>query len=1034
MKKLFSLLGAVLLLTAGFSYAQERTGELSGTVVDDTAVPLPGVTVEARSASLIGIGVTVTNEAGRYRLIKLPPGNYTITFKLPGFTTLRREGILIRLGSAIRLDADISPVTIEEEITIIGQSPLVDIRKSASTFEITKEMFSKLPKGRNFSSVVTAISGVNEESELDGLSIDGASSSENMFFIDGVDTTLMYDGTSGQRVMFEFIEEVQVKSSGYEAQFGGSMGGVINVITRSGGNEFHGEILLYHQSDALTGESRPSLRRALYDKTKYEYIAYPEDDWSRYEVGFALGGYLIKDKLWFFGSYLPRFELTKRTTFFEPNEELKREFTGSEQWHHASFKLTIQPISSLRISASWNTDTYNWRGDLPSRAGTGNEDYNWAGAGYNYPGWTATLRADYIASENMFFSVYGGYFRTNTENILGPPGERYYFYDTNAGYVDSSGNPVPDDMVKPAGWSRYAYWDGHNLEKDLQVKMTASIDGTLYFDLGGEHMLKAGFQFNKLTQDVFNAAPYDYWYFAWGEDYEGPGGVTIPTTYGYMGARDPLGTIANISSNRMAIFLQDSWTIGNKLTLNLGVRAEKEDIPSFVDPANPILVEHPEYGEPPIAFGFIDKLAPRIGFAYDIFGDASLKVFGSFGMYYDVMKLDMAEGSYGGYKWQQHYYHIPDWVLNDWHIGDRDHVFGSGTSDADLAPYFIESLDWRIPSYDTTQPSRRAIDKGVDDSLRMKPYTKMEFTFGVQKQLIEDVTVTARFLHNRILWAIEDVGIQEPTGENYYNSNPGGKWVNEIYAANAAIDPQNLVPVGVTCPKAQREYTSVDVGFDKRFSSNWMAGLHYTWSRLWGNFAGLASSEEHGRKDPNVERYFDVWFLHYTSDPFVNGVGTESTGKLPTDRPHQFKFYGAYSLPFGLTVGLNAYAASGTPITREFELNNADGYYPWGRFTDGRTPFLWRADVYAEYNLKISDKQTLQLSLNVNNVTNNRIAQRVFNLRNYSTVYMSNDEVVAGFDPEAVMVAKGTTLDPRFLQPHYFQSSFSARFGIKLIF
>ena len=1027
MKKLFTVLGAILLLTAGSSYAQERTGELSGTVVDDTAVPLPGVTVEARSPSLIGIGVTVTNVAGRYRLIKLPPGNYTITFKLPGFTILRREGIIVRLGSAIRLDVEISPSALEEEITVIGQSPLVDIKKSASTFEITKEMFSKLPRGRNFATVITAIYGVNQESELDGISMDGASSSENMFFIDGVDTTTMYDGVSGQRVMFEFIEEVQVKSAGYQAQFGGSMGGVINVLTRSGGNEFHGEVLLYHQSDKLTGEARPTLRRALYDKTRFEYITYPEDDWKRYEVGFALGGYLIKNKLWFFGSYLPRFELTKRNTFFLPNEELKKEFTRSEQWHHASFKLTAQPFSSLRLSASWNTDNYTWRGDLPSQAGTSPENYNFAGAGHNYPGMTATARADYIASDNMFFSVYGGYFRTNHENILGPPGERYYFYETNVGIPG-----VPEEMERPIYYYTYPSADRFKLLNDIQVKLTASIDGTLYFDLAGEHMLKAGFQFNRLTQDVYDSAPYDSWYFWWGEDYEGPGG-TQAMPYGYMAAYDPYGTIAKISSNRMALFLQDSWTIGKKLTLNLGIRAEKEDIPSFVDPDNPILVTNPEFGEPPIAFGFIDKIAPRLGFSYDVFGDSSLKVFGSFGIYYDVMKLDMAEGSYGGFKWEAHYYEIPDWVVYDWLIGERDHVFGDGCSDPDLAPYYLESLDWRIPSYDTTQPSRRAIDKDVAADLRMKPYSKMEFTFGVQKQLVEDVTVTARFLHHRILWAIEDVGIQTAAGEQYYNSNPGSTWVNEIYAENAAIDP-DLVPIGVTCPKAQRQYTSVDVGFDKRFSSNWMAGFHYTWSRLWGNFAGLASSEEHGRKDPNVERYFDAWFLHYTSDPFSNGVGTESAGLLPTDRPHQFKFYGAYSLPFGLTVGLNTYATTGTPITREFELNRADGYYPEGRFTDGRTPFLWHADIYAEYNLKITDKQTLQFSLNVDNVTNNRIAQRVYNVHNYSTVYMNNDEIIAGFDYEAVMEAKGTTLDPRFLQSHYFQNSFRARIGIKFIF
>jgi hypothetical protein len=192
--------------------------------------------------------------------------------------------------------------------------------------------------------------------------------------------------------------------------------------------------------------------------------------------------------------------------------------------------------------------------------------------------------------------------------------------------------------------------------------------------------------------------------------------------------------------------------------------------------------------------------------------------------------------------------------------------------------------------------------------------------------------------------------------------------------------------------------------------------------------------QEHGRKDPNVERYFDAWFLHYTSDPFSSGVGTDSYGKLPTDRPHQFKFYGAYSLDVGLTVGVNAYASTGTPVTREFELNRADGYYPLGRFTDGRTPFLWRADLYGEYNIKIGDTTTFQINANIINITNNRIAQRIFNLVNAGTVYLDNDEILAGFDYEAVMVADGILSDPRFLKEYAFQSAISVRLGFKFIF
>lgn len=1001
MKRTICLLGAILLFVSGFVMSQEQTGELIGSVTDETGVPLPGVTVEARSPSLIGVTSSITDEQGRYRLLRLPPGTYTITFSLPGFATLKREGIEIRLGRTYSLEVTMQPATLEEEITVVGQSPVVDIRKSATTFEISREMFDKLPRGRNFSSIITVAAGVNEESELDGISFDGASSSENMYYIDGVDTTTMYDGVSGQNVMFEFVEEVQVKSSGYEAQYGGSMGGVINVVTRSGGNEFHGEVLMYHTSSRLNGEPRPSLRIAPYDVTKYEYIAYPEDDWNQFEIGFALGGYFIKDRLWFFGSYIPRFEITHRDAIFLTDPSANALFTQSQQWHNASIKLTAQPLENLRMSASWMTDYNQWRGSLPSLAGTSNPEYNYAGAGYNYPGWTAALRGDYIVSNNLFFSFYGGYNYRNTENLLGPPGERYYFYRTNA---DIPG--VPANMVKPMYWYNYPSGDRYQLLRDIQTKLTAVLDGTYYFDLGGEHQVKAGFQFVRIGQDVFDAAPYDSWYFWWGENYESPNLGTVETTYGYMAAYDPLGTVADIHSNRYAVYIQDSWTIGNKLTLNFGVRAEKEDIPSFVDPESDIAKEHPEFLEPPISFGFADKIAPRLGFTYDVFGDASTKVFGSFGIYYDVMKLDMAEGSYGGFKWLAHYYEIPASLVNNWMVGERDHP--------DTSLPYLETLNWRIPSFETTQPD-------------MKPYSKMEYTFGIQRKLVEDFSLTIRYLHNHIIWAIEDIGVQMPEGETYFNGNPGSDWINQKYAEAAAA---GLMPAGVKCPKAKRKYDSVMIGFDKRFSNNWMAGFHYTWSRLWGNFSGLASAEEHGRKDPNVERYFDAWFLHYTSN-----YPEESTGLLPVDRPHQFKLYGAYSFDFGLTIGFNAFAMSGTPVTTEFELNNQDGYYPEGRFDTGmRTPFLWHGDVYAEYNIRISDKHTVQFNININNVTNNRIAQRIYNLVNLSTVYLEDDEILAGFNYKDVMAWKGTTPDPRYLKEYSFQSPISVRLGVKFIF
>ena len=445
---------------------------------------------------------------------------------------------------------------------------------------------------------------------------------------------------------------------------------------------------------------------------------------------------------------------------------------------------------------------------------------------------------------------------------------------------------------------------------------------------------------------------------------------------------------------RWAIFLQDSWTIAGKLTLNYGIRMEKEDVPSFSD--------LPEFQEPPIKFGFADKIAPRFGFAYDVFGDNSLKVFGSIGLYYDVMKLWLGQ-AFGGLKWIAYIYDIKtlDWT-------QFEEATHPDTSRPDLYE-LIESRNMALPSYDTIQPD-------------MKPYSKIEYTVGLQKKLGEDFSLTVRFLHNRILWAIEDIGIETPEGLVYYSGNPGSDWISD--KQRELLELPGLLP----SPKARRNYHSVNVSLDKRFSNNWMGGVNYTWSLLWGNFSGLASSDEFGRTDPNVERFFDSWILH--RDQNLN----ETTGKLPTDRPHQLKIYGAYTFDFGLTVGLYTYAMSGTPVSRMIPLNGLQGYYPVGRFSDGRTPFLTRTDLYLEYNLKFGGRYGLQFNANIINLFNQNIAQRKYPLYSMGSFYLSNAELLAGYDYQELVERLDWPRDPRFLKPGFYTPSIDVRLGVKFIF
>jgi hypothetical protein len=854
--------------------------------------------------------------------------------------------------------------------------------------------------------IVTQTAGLHFESEFQtttereegnyaaGVSFDGASSAENTFYVDGVDTTTLYEGKAGANVNFDFIEEVQVKSSGYAAEYGGSMGGVISVITRSGGNEFHGSLGVYFDGSALGYNPRPSLRVNPLNEDLGEYVTYPEDSWTRFEPGIGLGGYIIKDKLWFFGSFMPKFRKATRNgstwpvpggTIFSGGHHVSGsdEFTRKDTYYAGSLKLTGQLANNLRLSLSGTIDYSEWTGELPAVNGSGNPEKDYAIYGYKDPKFTVGGHLDYTLGNNLMINASMGYYQADHQQKVGPTEPRYFHLTSNPA------------LGIPKYQMNYGYYDGYQTTKSLENKLTGTFDMTYYVNLGGEHVWKAGVQLVRIGVDKDDAYPYDYNRFYWGRNYEHSDGTTRHTTLGYVEVRDPFGVKAKVNSTRWAVYLQDSWTIADKFTLNVGVRVEKEDIPAFA-----------EGYDPPVQFDFFDKFAPRVGFAYDVFGDSSLKIFGSFGIYYDVMKLEMAEGSYGGFKWLSSYY---DLVTTNWQFPEADHPLTGGLSGGE----YYQTRNWRVVSFDTTQPD-------------MQPYQKNEYTFGIQKTLGEDWSVSARFLHNYIVNAIEDIGILMPDGhEHYYNGNPGSDWIQAKFDSSIAA---GFLPAGIKASKAVREYTSVTINLDRKFKDNWLGGVSYTWSRLYGNFAGLASSDEHGRKSPSVERYFDGWFLTY------NQMGQEEFGPLATDRPHQFKFYGAYTFDWGLTLGFNAFAMQGTPLQTEMYLNGMQGYYPLGRNSDGRNPFLWQLDIYAEYNLKLSDKYTLNFNVNVSNVTNNKIAQRTNMLYNDAVVYLTEQEILDGFNYADVIAQKGAHLYPLYKMEYRYLDSISARIGVKFLF
>ncbi|HJR57760.1 MAG TPA: carboxypeptidase-like regulatory domain-containing protein, partial [Vicinamibacterales bacterium] len=191
--------------------AQEQRGAIEGVVRDSSGAVLPGATVEARATN--GAVVTaVTDDTGTYRFPSLAPGDYVVTATLQGFAPGKNDAVRVNLGQVKKVDFSMAVQGLTESVQVTAESPLVDVRQTARQTNIRAEQVELLPKGRDFTTLVTQAPGANNESKLGGLSIDGASAGENRFIIDGIETTDLKTGVSGKNVIADFIEEVQVKS------------------------------------------------------------------------------------------------------------------------------------------------------------------------------------------------------------------------------------------------------------------------------------------------------------------------------------------------------------------------------------------------------------------------------------------------------------------------------------------------------------------------------------------------------------------------------------------------------------------------------------------------------------------------------------------------------------------------------------------------------------------------------------------------------------------------------------------------------
>jgi hypothetical protein len=1006
-----STLGVLLslLLVAWPALAQDQRGSITGVVKDNTGAVLPGATVEAKS-NAGALATTSTDANGVYRFPSLAPGTYQVTATLQGFTAAKLDNIPVSLGQTKTVDLALGVGGLAESVQVSAEAPLIDVKGSSRSTNIRAESIDLLPHNRDFTSLVNQAPGANYEPKSgQGFSIDGASGAENRFVVDGIETTQLVNGQSGKKVLADFVEEVQVKSTGYSAEFCGSTVGVINVITKSGTDKLSGSALTYWQGSATQASSNKTLRLKLTNSNQAEYVTYPKDDYTQTEPGIGIGGPIVKSRAWFFGAYQPQIIKTQRVvtaaSSVNPNTA-GFDRTQKEQYQYLSANQTTQISDKLRTRVAFNNSWRKVDGQLPALSGVdaATTDYS---KGTRYPNWSLSGTADYVVSPAFLLSARVGRYVQDQHDFNVPDVVRFTFAGTNVGQAG-----VPANLQHGTNFQNVP--SNSAVTQDTQSRNFFQFDATYIFHAAGDHSIKGGVQFDRRSENIISGNQKNVVTLNWGSQYAATGpqglfGYYSVTSNGVL-PKQGFITQGDVQSNLGGFFVQDSWNVNNKLTINVGVRTENENIPAFITGDTNFL------GDTPIKFGLGDKVAPRAGFAYDLNGDGRTKIYGSWGIFYDIFKLKLPQGSFGGDKWIEYYYTLDTPNYETLVDGANCPPACPGT--------FLDAIDERLPS----------LNPG-DVSNTLKPMKSQEVSFGFERQLGPVMAFSARFVHKQLDRGIEDVGDIVDSNEHYIISNPGEGNTAKIaiingastYGANGTIDT----------PKMKRVYNAMELALEKRLANNWFVRGSYTLSKDHGNYPGLAEADETTgtpRSDPNVGRLFDYPLMSF------DGNGKPIDGVLPTDRTHQVKIGAIYQFKFGTSIGANQYLFSGTPITRAAAALSGHNYplFYLGRGSDGRTPAYKQTDLYVQHAIHVGGSRQLQFSANVLNLFNQRTSlDRWPNMRRTGTsLNFSEADYYAGKVNIQSLIDAGAfaSPDPRFLQDFRFQDQLQARFGVKFLF
>jgi hypothetical protein len=1062
------------------------TGSIEGTVTDQaSSKKLAGVTVTVTSPALQGEQTEFTDADGHYIITELPPGEYLVRFYFSNIN-VERPGVFVQTDKTLSVNVGIPTQKAEvKTYRITEKAPTVDVGNTQQQTAITNEFVRNTPvRGRTYDAVLTLAPGSGTDPV--GFSFNGATGPENNFLIDGINTTDPAFGLLGTQMTLEFIGETEIITGGYNAEYGRATGGVVNVITKSGSNQFHGDLWFYVTPFQLPPSLIGISGAAIAARGTAGSLAIPPTRWTKYQmdVGFDLGGPILKDKIWFYVGFQPTLTdyqtdrlIRARTATMAPGSlgptdqyqgdlsatancpsGLQSQFCSTPGLLAPGYVTQLLPDGTPGAKKHYeeNRALYNWIvklnfqlnannslvlqyiGSPETRSGPINAvDFNQADSTIMGNRFENTHDAmlhfvSKLADRRLQLDIMAGYHYDDlklTPDAAGKQSNAFYTATVPLAQFEmiGAGSSMPCASQTLSGGATFLPCPVSNYQvggwgflNHSTVQRISAMASATYFARLG------GTHALKLGfdfEDNIYADPRNY---TGGAVYEVTTTDQIQVYREY--ASKGMGGI-----NGFGIPLPDQGFNATTQTLNYGAYLRDSYNVGFI-PGLTINAgvryeaQQVKATDGTVQIGIYDNWAPRVGAIYDFTRKGRSKIFASYGWFYESIPLDINDRQFSG-----------EGLIANLPPG------GMGcTANAQgvypLAP--VGSMNGCAPLKGNMTVTNGQVNGGTFGQVMpgLKGMYSEEVVAGIQYDVGLDLVLGASYIHRDLGRIIEDMS--PDGGIDYIIANPGATpdqnvikdLQNQISTQNDPTQKLKLQQklnlyqnINNGFPKAVRNYDALVVTATKRLSHNFLLLASYTYSRTLGNYPGTYQASN-GQLDPNISTQYDLRELLYNR-----------SGPLPNDRPHNLKISGSYLLPFGANTfvfgaAFNAYSGVPIEVLGQHPFYGISEVYILPRGSGGRTPFVTQLDLHVSYRRQLSKLLGLEAYWDIFNLANEQAATLVDPNYTYSVVAPIQNGTVA--DLQNLKTTSGTQplINPNYGQPIAFQQTLSMRFGLRLSF